>query len=73
MGKSCSANWKKNARTLLLRKPKGKRPLARSRPFWVDNIKTNLGEVGLGGTDRIDLAQEGDQRKTFVNAVMNLP
>jgi hypothetical protein len=39
---------KRNAHRLLVGKPEGKRPLARPRRRWVDNIKKDLGEVGLG-------------------------
>ena len=50
----------------------GKIPLGRSRRRWEDNIKMDLQEVGFGGMDRIDLAQDRDRRRTLVNAVMNL-
>jgi hypothetical protein len=30
---------KRNASRILVGKPKGKRPLGRPRPRWVDNIK----------------------------------
>jgi hypothetical protein len=39
-------------------KPEGKRPLGRPRDSWVDNIKMDLLEIGLGGMDWIDLAQD---------------
>jgi hypothetical protein len=35
------------------------------------NIKTDLQEVRLGGMDWIDLAQDGERRIAFINAVMN--
>jgi hypothetical protein len=38
----------------------------------VDNIKIDLGEIGWGGTDWIDLAQDRDQWKALVNMGMNL-
>jgi hypothetical protein len=41
-------------------KPEGKRPLERQRRRWVDNIKMDLLEIGWGGVDWIDLAQERD-------------
>jgi hypothetical protein len=40
----------------VLGKPEGKRPLARYRRRWQDNIKIDLQEVGYGDMDWIDLA-----------------
>ena len=54
------------------KKPEGKRPLGRPRRRWEDNIKINLHEVGCGGMDWIELAQDMDRRRAVVNAVMNL-
>ena len=53
-------------------KPKGKRLLGRPRRRWQENIKMDLQEVGCGGMDRIDLAQDKDSWRALVNAVMNL-
>ena len=53
-------------------KPEGKRPLGRPRLRWVDNIRTDLQEVGCGYMDWIGLAQDRDSCRTFVSAVMNL-
>jgi hypothetical protein len=39
-------------------KPEGKRPLGRPRLRWKDNIKMGLQEVGCGGMDWIDMAQD---------------
>ena len=55
-----------------MRKPEGRRPLGRPRRRWEDNIKTDLREVGCGGVDWNDLAQETDRWRALVNAVMNL-
>jgi hypothetical protein len=50
---------KRNAYSILVGKPEGKRPLG--RPRWsVDNIKTNLREIGWSGMEWIDLAQDRD-------------
>jgi hypothetical protein len=38
----------------------------------VDDIKIDLREVGWGGMDWIDLAQDRDQWKVLVNTVINL-
>jgi hypothetical protein len=40
--------------------------------MWVDNIKTDLGERGFGGSDWIGLAQNRDEWSSLVNAVMNI-
>jgi len=57
----------------LVGKPEGKRPLGRPRRRWVDNIRTDLQEVGCGYVDWIGLAQDRDGWRTLVSAVMNLP
>jgi hypothetical protein len=57
---------------ILVRKPEGKRPRGRSRRMWDDNIGMDLREIGWGGMDWIDLAQDRDQRRAIVNTVMNL-
>ena len=57
---------------VLVGKPEGKRPLRRPRRRWEDNIKMDLQEVGCGGMDWIELAQDRDRWRTLVNAVMNL-
>jgi hypothetical protein len=62
----------RNAYRLLVGKPERKRPLGRPRRRWVDNIKMNLGEIGWEGRDWIELAQNRDQWRALVNAVMNL-
>jgi hypothetical protein len=48
------------------------RLLVRSRLRWVDNIKMDLVEIGLGGVDWIGLAQYRYRWRALVNAVMNL-
>ena len=53
-------------------KPEGKRPLGRGRRRWEDNIKVDLQEVGCGGVDWIELAQDRNGWRALVNAVMNL-
>ena len=56
---------------VLVGKPKGKRPPGRHRRRWEDNIKMDLQEVGSGGVDWIELAQNRN-RWVLVTAVMNL-
>ena len=57
---------------VLVEKSAGKRPLGRPRHRWKDNIKMDLREVGCGGTDWIDLAQDRERWRALVNVVMNL-
>jgi hypothetical protein len=64
---------KRNAYRLLVGKSEGKRPLGKPRCRWVDNIKMDLLEIGLGIVDWIGLAQDRDKWRALVNVVMNLP
>jgi len=57
--------------TVLVGNPERRRPLRRPRRRWEDNIKMDLQEVGCGGMDWIDLAQDKDRWPALVNAVMN--
>jgi len=57
---------------VLVGKPEGRRPLGRPRLRWEENIKMDLQEVGRGGMDWIELAQDRDRWRALVNAVMNL-
>jgi len=57
---------------VLVGKPEGKRPPGRLRRGWEDNIKMDRQEVGCGGTDWIELAQDRDRSRALVTAVMNL-
>jgi hypothetical protein len=44
---------------VLMAKPEGRRPMGRPRHRWV-GIKMNILEVGCGGMDWIELAQDRD-------------
>jgi hypothetical protein len=63
---------KRGAYRALVGKPEGRRPLGRPRRRWEDNIKMDLREVGWGGIDWIDLAQDRDRWQAIVYMVMNL-
>jgi hypothetical protein len=73
MGMACSTNGeKRNEYRILMEKSEGKIPLARPRRRWVDNIKMVLRDIEWGGMDWIYLAQDRDQLRILVSAVMNL-
>jgi hypothetical protein len=59
---------RRGAYRALVGKPEGRRPLGRPRRRWEDNIKMDLREVGWGGMDRINLAQDRDRWRALVNA-----
>jgi hypothetical protein len=39
---------------------------------WEDSIKMDLQEVGFGGMDWIELAQDRDRWQALINAITNL-
>jgi hypothetical protein len=43
---------------VLVGRPEGKRPLGRPSRRWEDNIKMDLGEIGIEGANWIQLAQD---------------
>jgi hypothetical protein len=63
---------RRGAYRALVGKPEGGRPLGKPRHRWEDNIKMDLREVGWGGTDWTNLAQDRDRWRALVNAVMNI-
>jgi hypothetical protein len=63
---------KRKACRLLVGKPEGKRPLGRPRLRWANNIGMDLGEVGWGDVDWIDLARDRNRWRALVNSVLNL-
>jgi hypothetical protein len=56
----------------LVGKTEGKRPLGKPRRRWEGNIKMDLQEMGCGGMDWMELAQDRDRWRALVTAVMNL-
>jgi hypothetical protein len=56
---------------VLVGKPEGKRPLERPRHRWEDDIKIDLQEVGGGGGDWMELAQDRDRWRALVGMVRN--
>jgi hypothetical protein len=46
--------------------------VGKPRRRWMDNIKMDLLAIGLGGMVLIGLAQDGENWRASVNAVMNL-
>ena len=51
--------------------PEGKGPFGRPRRRWEDNIKMDLREVGCDPGEWINLAEDRDQRRAYVRAIMN--
>jgi hypothetical protein len=57
---------------VLVGKLEGKRLLGGPRHRWEGNSKMDLQEVGYGGMDWIEVAQDRDMWWALVNVVMNL-
>jgi hypothetical protein len=68
LGGACSTNGEVDCIQVTGR---GKRPLGRPRQRWMDNIKMDLAEIGLGRVDWIGLAQDRYRWRALVNVVMN--
>jgi hypothetical protein len=51
----------RNAYSILVGKPEGKRPLGKPRRRWEDNIRMGLREIEWEGVDCIHLAQDKNQ------------
>jgi hypothetical protein len=62
----------RNLYKTLVAKLKGKRPLQRPRHRWEDNITTELREIVWEGVELMQVAQNRDQWRAFVNTVMNI-
>ena len=62
----------RNAYKVLVGKPESKRPFGRPRRRWEDNIKMDVREVGCDPRDWITPAEDRDQWRAYVRAVMNL-
>jgi hypothetical protein len=63
---------KRGAYRILVGRPEGRRPLGRPRRRWEDNIKMDLQDMGCGGMDWTELAQDRDRWRAVMNVVMNL-
>jgi hypothetical protein len=63
---------KRNTYRLLVGNPEGRRPLGRPRRRWLDNIRTDLVEVGWGHVAWTGLAQDRNKWRALVNSVLNL-
>jgi hypothetical protein len=70
-GNVAEMEQKRHAYGVLVGKPEGRRPLGRRKRRWEDDIKMDLIEIGRGGTDWIDLAQDRDKRQALVITVIN--
>jgi hypothetical protein len=62
----------RNVYSILVGEPEGRRLLGRPRHRWEDNTGMDLGEIGFGVVDWINLAQDRDRWQDLVNTVMNL-
>ena len=63
---------RRGVQRFLVGKREGKRSLGRPRRRWEDNIMVDLQEVGCGGMDWTELAEDRGRWRALVNAVMNL-
>jgi hypothetical protein len=57
---------------VLVGRPECKRPPERPRRRWEDNVKLDLREMWIDGTNWTELARDRVQWRAFVNTVMKL-
>jgi hypothetical protein len=62
----------RDAYSILVGRPEGRRPLGRPKRRWEDNIKMDLREEVFVDVDWIHLAQDRDRWRALVNTMMNL-
>ena len=62
----------RSAFKMLTGKPTGKRLVGRPRRRWEDNIRKDLGKVGINAGNWVDSAQDRDYWRALVNAALNL-
>jgi len=60
----------RNALTVFIGKPEGKRPRGRHRHRWEDNVRMDLRIMGSEVVDRMHLTDDRDQWWAVVNRVM---
>jgi hypothetical protein len=62
----------RNVFRVLMGKSEGKIPFERPRRRWEVGIRIDLGDIGRGSVDWIQLAQDRDRWRALVNTVVNL-
>jgi len=70
-GQVAHMGQKRGVYRVLVGKPEAKRPDGRSRHRWEDNIMMDIQEVGCGGMDWSEPAQNRDRWRALVNVVTN--
>jgi hypothetical protein len=70
MGRVCNTNKGEECSRILVGKPERKRLRGRPRRRWVNISKMYLREIGWGGMDWIDLAQ--DQWSALMNTTIDV-
>jgi hypothetical protein len=64
--------YEREVHRVLVGKSDGKRLLGRHRRRWEEKIKMDLQKVGRGCGEWMELAQDKDRWRAFVNTVKNL-
>jgi hypothetical protein len=57
---------------VICRKSRKKKTTRKTKLGWKDNIKMDLVEVGWGGVDWVDVAQDRYRRKSLVNIEISI-
>ena len=62
--------WEGHEVKILTGKPTGKRSLGRPRRRWKDNIRMDLGGIGINARNLVDSVQDMDYWRALVNVAL---
>jgi hypothetical protein len=72
MGYVARVGERRGGYRVLMGRPEEKRPLGRPKHRWEDKIEMDFKDSGWGKVDCINLTQDRERWRAFVNVILNL-